>query len=263
LPALPTRRSSPGSVPRTVLRPLVPLAHGAAVALARPTLRLHLHLYMREMEAGIFPQHDDASAVPGPDPERVLFVGDIGVAGYGVLLAGMAMPAQVAARRTSATGRGMEWESIAAYDMTARKAAAVIADRAAAPLDLAVVALGIPDVLVATSVEEWTDRLTGIIASIRAQAGDGCRIVVTGIPPMDRFQPIPMVARKLLQAQVGRLNRATALLDDPGRGVIHAPYPDISGTRLHVRDRFSYRVMHAHWAEAIMPFLGDPQPVAD
>jgi hypothetical protein len=263
LPALPTRRSSPGSVPRTVLRPLVPLAHGAAVALARPTLRLHLHLYMREMEAGIFPQHDDASAVPGPDPERVLFVGDIGVAGYGVLLAGMAMPAQVAARRTSATGRGMEWESIAAYDMTARKAAAVIADRAAAPLDLAVVALGIPDVLVATSVEEWTDRLTGIIASIRAQAGDGCRIVVTGIPPMDRFQPIPMVARKLLQAQVGRLNRATALLDDPGSGVIHAPYPDISGTRLHVRDRFSYRVMHAHWAEAIMPFLGDPQPVAD
>ena len=263
MPALPTRRSSPGSVPRTVLRPLVPLAHGAAVALARPTLRLHLHLYMREMEAGIFPQHDDASAVPGPDPERVLFVGDIGVAGYGVLLAGMAMPAQVAARRTSATGRGMEWESIAAYDMTARKAAAVIADRAAAPLDLAVVALGIPDVLVATSVEEWTDRLTGIIASIRAQAGDGCRIVVTGIPPMDRFQPIPMVARKLLQAQVGRLNRATALLDDPGRGVIHAPYPDISGTRLHVRDRFSYRVMHAHWAEAIMPFLGDPQPVTD
>jgi hypothetical protein len=239
LPALPTRRPSPGSVPRTVLRPLVPLAHGAAVALARPTLRLHLLLYMREMEAGIFPQHDDASAVPGPDPERVLFVGDIGVAGYGVLLAGMAMPAQVAARRTSATGRGMEWESIAAYDMTARKAAAAIADRAAAPLDLAVVALGIPDVLVATSVEEWTDRLT------------------------DRFQPIPMVARKLLQAQVGRLNRATALLDDPGRGVIHAPYPDISGTRLHVRDRFSYRVMHAHWAEAIMPFLGDPQPVAD
>ncbi|RIJ54941.1 esterase [Clavibacter phaseoli] len=263
MPALPTRRPSPGSVPRTVLRPLVPLAHGAAMALARPTLRLHLHLYMREMEAGIFPQHDDVSAIAGPDPERVLFVGDIGVAGYGVLLAGMGMPAQVAARRTSATGRGMEWESVAAYDMTARKAAAAIADRDAAPLDLAVVALGIPDVLVATSVEEWTDRLTGIIASIRAQAGDGCRIVVTGIPPMDRFQPIPMVARKLLQAQVGRLNRATALLDDPGRGVIHAPYPDISGTRLHVRDRFSYRVMHAHWAEAIMPFLGDPQPVAD
>ncbi|RIJ55087.1 esterase [Clavibacter phaseoli] len=263
MPALPTRRPSPGSVPRTVLRPLVPLAHGAAMALARPTLRLHLHLYMREMEAGIFPQHDDVSAIAGPDPERVLFVGDIGVAGYGVLLAGMAMPAQVAARRTSATGRGMEWESVAAYDMTARNAAAAIADRDAAPLDLAVVALGIPDVLVATSVEEWTDRLTGIIASIRAQAGDGCRIVVTGIPPMDRFQPIPMVARKLLQAQVGRLNRATALLDDPGRGVIHAPYPDISGTRLHVRDRFSYRVMHAHWAEAIMPFLGDPQPVAD
>jgi hypothetical protein len=245
-----------------VLQPLVPLAQGAVVAMARPTLRLHLHLYMREMEAGIFPPHDDVPAVPGPDPERVLFLGDIGVAGYGVLLAGMAMPAQVAVRRAARTGRGVEWESIAAYDMTARKAAAAVADRDAAPLDLAVVALGIPDVLVATSVEEWTDRLTGIVGSIRAQAGDACRIVVTGIPPMDRFQPIPMIARKLLQAQVGRLNRATTRLHDPEHGVIHAPYPDISGTRLHVRDRFSYRVMHAHWAEAVVPFLGDPRPVA-
>ncbi|RIJ51402.1 esterase [Clavibacter lycopersici] len=262
MPAQPVRRSSPSVRPRAALRPLLPLAHGAAVAVARPTLRLHLHLYMREMEAGIFPQHDGASAVPGPDPERVLFLGDIGVAGYGVLLAGMAMPAQVAARRAAVTGRGVEWESISAYDMTARKAAAAIADRAAAPLDLAVVALGIPDVLVATSVEEWIDRLTVIVRTVRAQAGDGCRIVVTGIPPMDRFQPIPMVARKLLQAQVSRLNRATTRLEDPEHGVIHAPYPDISGTRLHVRDRFSYRVMHAHWAEAIMPFLGDTRPVA-
>ncbi|OUE23156.1 hypothetical protein BFL37_14445 [Clavibacter michiganensis] len=218
---------------------------------------------MREMEAGIFPQHDDVQAVPGPDPERVLFLGDIGVAGYGVLLAGMAMPAQIAARRAAATGRGVEWESIAAYDMTVRKAAVAVAARTPRPLDLAVVALGIPDVLVATSVAEWIDRLTGIVGDIRAQAGDGCRIVVTGIPAMDRFQPIPMVARKLLQSQVGRLNRATVRLHDPEHGVIHAPYPDISGTRLHVRDRFSYRVMHAHWAEAIMPFLGDPRPAPD
>jgi len=263
MPALPGRPSPSRTGPRAALAPFLPLASGAAVAIARPTLHLHLRLYMRQMETGIFPQHDEVPAMPGPDPERVLFLGDIGVGGYGVLLSGMAMPAQVAARRTAATGRGMEWERIAAYDMTARKAAAAIADRAAAPLDIAVVALGIPDVLVATSVEEWTDRLTGIIATIRAQAGAGCRIVVTGIPPMDRFQPIPMIARKLLQAQVGRLNRATARLHDPEHGVIHAPYPDISGTRLHVRDRFSYRVMHAHWAEAIMPFLGDPQPVAD
>ncbi|CAN00850.1 esterase [Clavibacter michiganensis] len=258
MPALPVRRPSPRTVARAAL---TPLAHRAVAVVARPTLRLHLLLYMREMEAGIFPQHDDVSTAPGPDPERILFIGDIGVAGYGVLLAGMAMPAQIAARRAAQTGRGVEWESIAAYDMTARKAAVAVAGRTSAPLDLAVVALGIPDVLVATSVEEWVDRLTGIVGSIRAQAGDGCRIVVTGIPPMDRFQPIPMVARKLLQAQVSRLNGATALLDDPERGVIHAPYPDISGTRLHVRDRFSYRVMHAHWAEAVMPFLGDPRPV--
>ncbi|PPF55137.1 esterase [Clavibacter michiganensis] len=263
MPALPPRRPSPRAVARAALRPLTPLTRGAVAAVARPSLRLYLLLYMREMEAGIFPQHDDVSTAPGPDPERVLFIGDIGVAGYGVLLAGMAMPAQIAARRAAQTGRGVEWESIAAYDMTARKAAAVIAGRAPAPLDLAVVALGIPDVLVATSVEEWIDRLTAIVRTVRGQAGDGCRIVVTGIPPMDRFQPSPMVGRKLLQAQISRLNRATTRLHDPEHGVSHAPYPDISGRRLLVRDRFSYRMLHAYWAEAIMPFLGDPRPVAD
>ncbi|KZC96484.1 MULTISPECIES: esterase [Clavibacter] len=262
MPALPERRPSTRTTPRATLRPLLPLASFAALAVARPTLRLHLALYMRDMEAAIFPPHDDASAIAGPDPERVLFVGDIGVAGYGVLLAGMAMPAQVAGRRAARTGRGVEWETVASYDMTARKAAAAVATRTGG-LDLAVVALGIPDVLVATSAAEWTDRLTAIVRSIRAQAGDRCRIVLSGIPPMDRFQPIPMLGRKLLLAQVTRLNRATSLLDDPARGIVFAPYPDISGTRMHVRDRFSYRVMHAHWADATMPFLGDPRSPRD
>jgi len=262
LPALPVRRLTTRTVPRTTRQPLLPLASIAALAVARPTLRLHLALYMRDMEAAIFPPHDDVSAIAGPDPERVLFLGDIGVAGYGVLLAGMAMPAQVAGRRAARTGRGVEWEIVASYDMTARKAAAALATRTGG-LDIAVVALGIPDVLVATSVTEWTDRLTAIIRSIRAQAGDRCRIVLSGIPPMDRFQPIPMLGRKLLLAQVTRLNRATRLLDDPEHGVVYAPHPDISGTRMHVRDRFSYRVMHAHWADATMPFLGDPRSPRD
>ncbi|MGJ1465074.1 GDSL-type esterase/lipase family protein [Clavibacter sepedonicus] len=240
----------------------MPLASIAALAVARPTLRLHLALYMRDMEAAIFPPHDDVSSIPGPDPERVLFLGDIGVAGYGVLLAGMAMPAQVAARRSTRTGRGVEWETVAAYDMTARKAAALMTGRSG-PLDLAIVALGIPDVLVATSPAEWTDRIQAIVGCVREQASDACRIVLMGIPPMDRFQPIPMLGRNLLLAQVTRLNRATSRLDDPAHGIVYAPHPDISGTRLHVRDRFSYRVMHAHWAEAIMPYLGDPRPVAD
>jgi hypothetical protein len=262
LPALPERRPSTRTSPRATLQPLLPLASVAALAVARPTLRLHLALYMRDMEAAIFPPHDDVYSIPGPDPERVLFLGDIGVAGYGVLLAGMAMPAQVATRRAARTGRGVEWETVASYDMTARKAAARIADRAG-PLDVAVVALGIPDVLVATSTAEWTDRLEAIVGSLREQAGEACRIVITGIPPMDRFQPIPMIGRKLLLAQVTRLNRAASRLDDPEHGIVHAPYPDISGTRMHVRDRFSYRVMHAHWADAITPFLGDPRAGRD
>lgn len=243
-------------------RLLARTASAGASLLVRPYLRLHLAHYLRDMQEAAFPPPDDVSEVPGPDRERVLFIGDIGVAGYGVLRAGMAMPAQVAARRAATTGRGLAWETLAAYDMTARKAADALPGRARG-IDMAVVSLGIPDVLMVTSPAEWTDRLTRIVGVIRREAGGGCRVVITGVPPIDGFAPVPALARRVLRAQAARLDAAGRRLHDVADDVLWAPFPDLSSPRMLIRDRFSFRAMHAIWAEAIAPYLDDAGPVAD
>jgi hypothetical protein len=221
---------------------------------ARPYLRLHLAHYSRTMATATFPLDDRERMVLGPDPHRVLFVGDIGVAGYGVLLPGMGMPAQATARLAAATARGCIWTTVSASDMTAASAREAVAGRAAR-IDVAVLALGLPDALMMTSPELWRSRLLEVIASTREQAGGTCRIVLAGIPPMDRFRHLPPVARALLRAQVRRLNSATRQMQDPDAGIVYVHVPDLASDRMHVRNGFSFRAMHDLWARAIAPHL--------
>ena len=231
-----------------------PRTAAVVMFLARPYLRLHLAIYTRTMSSAVFPRNDHRTVIEGPDPDRMLFIGEIAVAGYCVLLPGMALPAQVAARLAARTERGCVWSTISAFDMTAKKAATAVlghADR----IDVAVVALGIPDVLMVTSPEEWRAHLTAVVANIRMQAGEQCRIVLTGIPPMDRFRPMPPIPRNLIRTQVERLNAATMQLQD--QNVVWAPFPDLTAGRTPLSDAFSFQQMHALWARAITPHLAD------
>jgi hypothetical protein len=229
----------------------------AVMRIARPYLRLHLAMYTRTMATATFPLDDRERMVLGPDPHRVLFLGDIGVAGYGVLLPGMAMPAQATARLASATGRGCIWTTVSSSDMTAESALSAVAGRAAR-VDVAVLALGIPDALMMTSPELWEARLTEVIASTRAQAGAGCRIVLAGIPPMDRFRHLPPAARALLRSQLRRLDSALRRMQDADAGIVYVRFPNLASDRMHVRRGFSFRAMHDLWARAIAPHLVTP-----
>jgi hypothetical protein len=68
-----TRHILPAATTRTIL--------GFLLTMARPYLRLYLWNYNRTMRHGIFPEQRIERLVPGPDSERVLFVGDIAVGG--------------------------------------------------------------------------------------------------------------------------------------------------------------------------------------
>lgn len=229
-------------------------AWGALVKTARPYLRLHLWNYNRTMRRGVFPEQKMERDLPGPDPERVLFVGDIAVAGYGVLLDAMAFPAQVAEIFSTLHKRGCAWQQIAAFDLTAKKAATLIGGDASR-IDVAVIALGIPDVLLVTGVHEWETDLTDIVTTIRDTAGDQCRIVLTGVPPMDKFQPMPTRLKNVLAFQLGRLDAATARVASSSHNIAFVPFPADGFASMHMRDAFSFRAMHHLWAAAVAPHL--------
>jgi hypothetical protein len=226
----------------------------AVLLLAKPYLRLHLFLYTRAMSSAAFPVDDRERMVLGPDPHRVLFVGDIGVAGYGVLLPGMAMPAQAAARLAGLTSRGCISTTVSAFDMTAEKALTGVRDKARR-LDVAVLALGLPDALLMTSPDSWQRQLTDVIDSVRDQAGAECTIVLAGIAPMHHFRAVPPVARTLLRWQVRRLNDASRNMQHLETGVIWVPFPVLRQDRDRTARAFSFRAMHAEWAIALTPYL--------
>jgi hypothetical protein len=179
-------------------------------------------------------------------------------AAKGVLLDGMAFPAQTASIFASETGRGCSWEQITSFDLTAQRAAMLIGEEASG-IDVAVIALGIPDVLLVTGHAGWNTHIRGLIEAIRTKAGCQTRIVLTGLSPMDRFQPMPATIKHALALQVARLDGVSAEVAADLENVAFVPFPVESFGKMNMRDAFSFRAMHHLWAAAIAPHLVDSQ----
>lgn len=50
----------------------------------RPLLRVQLALYKQDVNVGPFPTDEPEFLIAGPDPDHLLFIGDVAVTGYGV-----------------------------------------------------------------------------------------------------------------------------------------------------------------------------------
>lgn len=221
-----------------------------AVRVAKPLFRLHLGLYRREIARSPFPRGDQRTSIDGPSADRVLFVGCIAVEGFGVLDHDLSTASQTARLVAATTGRGVDWQRHSNPTMTAASAAV---DLPAAPADVAVVMLGISDVLLATSGTAWETGLRRLARRIRATAGDDCRIVFVGIPPMAEFRPIPPVAKRLLTRQTTRLNALTARVALTTPGASWLPFPEWRSEGLYHQELLSWSTMHRRWAQAIAP----------
>jgi hypothetical protein len=235
---------------RTVVRPsgVVPLL----VALARPLFAFHMEMYRRDLASAVFPRDERSSAIGGPDPERIAFIGSIAVAGMGVLSHGMTTSSQVASRVARARGRGLSWSELSSPVLTARTAA-TMPSLSAAGAGAAVIFLGIADVLSATSPRAWERDLRVIVERVREEAGPDCAVVFAAIPPMARFRPIPPAACRLIAAQVDRLNAVTERLARELVGVDHVEFPAEALDSLTVHGLFSWSTLHRTWAEIVAP----------
>lgn len=241
----------------------------ATLPLVRPYLRLHLALLGRQVARTPLPQDAPVEVVPGPDPGRLLVVGELAASGLGVLLHGMAFPAQIGQAWSRATGRGCTWRTVAHPVQSAAQAAArPDLDDAAAGADAVVVALGVPDVLLATRAGTFEATVEQIVDLVRSRSSSSCRVVLAGLPPMTRFQPIPPLAARLFGLRMRRLDDAMRRVAERHEGVAFVPFPQQRLHGLYVRDRFSYRALHRIWAHAVVgalvpaPTTEGPEPTA-
>lgn len=217
---------------------------------ARPLLRLHLTHYKRDVRQALFPEDDPQFDITGPNPDRLLFIGDVAVAGYGVLRYGMTTSSQTARFVAQDRGRGCMWATIAATDLTAARVAKM-PTLDAAEVDAAVIMLGVPDVLLATSSTSWAVNLVTIVEHIREQAGPNCRIVFAAIPPMADFRPIPALARTMMMLQIQRINRVTQSTASQLTNTSFVPFPEWRVGEMYVQELFSWKSLHEMWARVL------------
>ena len=159
----------------------------ALLVLARPALRIHLELYRRDVERSPFPRGEVDRLIEGPDQDRLLFIGDIVVAGYGVLDHGMTSVVQVASATARDRQRGLAWDAISATDLALKTVARDISLHAQ-DADAVVLMLGIPDVLLGTRSASWSRDLKSVIDRVRrdARVAGTCR---RGKPPLAATRP--------------------------------------------------------------------------
>ena len=243
------------------MNPLRDRTAATLLTLARPYLALHLGVLGLKIRTAPFPRDEAAATLPGPSAARLLVVGDLAASGYGVLLHGMAFPAQLAGAWSSRTGRGCTWQTVADPLLTVRRAAHHPGlGSAALGVDAVVVALGVPDVLRLTSSADVVAAVGRLVARVRAAAGRDAPVLVAGLPPMTRFQPLTPAATRVIGSQLRRVDAALQRAAAQHEGVEFVPFPpwDLAGSTL--RRAFSFRAMHRGWALAVAARLELAQP---
>jgi hypothetical protein len=231
------------------------------LTLARPYLALHLGVLGLKIRSAPFPRDEAAASLPGPRAARLLVVGDLAASGYGVLLHGMAFPAQLAGVWAARTGRGCSWQTVADPLLTVRRAAHhPRLGSSATGVDAVVVALGIPDVLRITPSADVVASVTRLVARVRSAAGRDVPVLLAGLPPMTQFQGLPPAAARLIGSQLRRVDAALRQVEAEHVGVEFISFPawDTDGTTL--RRAFSFRAMHRGWALAVAARLAVALP---
>jgi hypothetical protein len=238
----------------------------AVVFCVRPLLRVQLALYKQDIRSAPFPADEPELLIAGPDPDHLLFIGDVAVAGYGVVEYGMTVVFRTARLISKERGRGCWWATIGAPDLTVAQVARM-PGLDAAKVDVAIIMLGIPDVLLGTSSTKWATNLIQLIDRIHEQSAADCRIVLAGIAPMGDFRPMPPWVRKILMLQIHRLNGITLATATHRPNTSFAPFPDWQLGKMSVEQLFSWRQLHEMWARVLasatmwrVAFVGTSSP---
>lgn len=185
---------------------------------------------------------------------QLLVIGESTVAGCGIATQDEALPAQVARALAAREGARVHWRGIGRIGITAARVARELEDEtAAAPnADVAVIALGVNDVLTQNSARRFARDMAGVIGMIRRHHPSAF-IVMAGVPPVGRFPALPQPLRGLLGWRARRLDRAAAASAAGDPGVRYVPmHVDHAERALFAGDGFHPSALGAAaWARSL------------
>lgn len=149
--------------------------------------------------------------VAGPDPIRLLVLGDSTAAGVGVTTQDEGLPGHLSRALVAATGRGVRWKAIGRSGATARDllAEGLLPDE---PADLVFLTIGANDALGLRTTSAFARDLRTIIDHLRT-LGPETRVLMSSLPMFHLFALLPEPLRS-------HLRRHSLALESAGRRVV-------------------------------------------
>jgi hypothetical protein len=207
----------------------------------------------RDADGDIYPEDPDRGVVAGPDPERVMFLGELGELSLGVRTHELSLPAFFARHRAAETGRGVEWSVAAVSSSSVRDAAAVVVGQAVElpGCDHVVVLLGITDSLLVIPPSVWERDLRLTIDTLLQALPRRSRITVGEIPPLDNAGSLSAPARTAAGIQGRALNARTRFVaeDYPSVTVVEFPEELTRSVWRPESEEHRYRDTYKVWGE--------------
>ncbi len=175
----------------------------------------------------------------GPDPLRLVVVGDSTAAGTGAATQEEALPGSLARELHARTGRGVIWRAVGENGAdTGQFLERHLTDAVARPVDLVFVSLGANDAIHARSTAAFARDLRTLLETI-SDRHPHARILVSNLPIFGRFELLPEPLRTTLYRHSLALERAArrVVARDP-RWMITEAVPPPYGPDFFASDSF-------------------------
>jgi lysophospholipase L1-like esterase len=137
---------------------------------------------------------------------RLLIVGDSSAAGVGVGTQDVALAGQLT-RRLAQAGRRVHWRLVARSGANTAQALQLLQNAGAAPADIAVVVLGVNDVVDQVPIARALEHRAALTDWLRRETG-ARHVVHAALPPMHRFPALPQPLRAVMGLDARRHDRA-------------------------------------------------------
>ncbi|SHI15738.1 SGNH/GDSL hydrolase family protein [Ferrimonas marina] len=118
----------------------------------------------------------------------------------------------------------VQWQLLAQSGLTTEQALPMLA-QVQTPPDLVIVSLGVNDILSVRSARRWQVTLSELIQSLQQQGQP--KILLTALPPMERFPRLPWPLNAWLGMRCRGYNRALVQLIQQHNGVRLLTIPDL------------------------------------
>jgi lysophospholipase L1-like esterase len=159
--------------------------------------------------------------VAGPDPDRVLVLGNGPAIGFGVLTQELALPGQLARRLAKQTGRGVVVDVLARRGTTAATAPQLLLDARMRHHDAVLLCVGSSDAYSLLPEERWRSDLARLIDALRAATTPSTALAVLAIRPLQHPNAAQGRAGRMVDAHARRLDRIAEDVCLRRPGVIH------------------------------------------